>query len=297
MSAGGRPTGGRTGALRAGNVIRPCTRPPRAVNRSRACGYSPHASPLIHLRTHPGRLRRDWNLRRGAITAVATNDVHGSEEHGLTKAPRTPSDVPEPDIPGPDAADRDEAEDRRLLEAVAQGDRAAFERLFRRYHRRVQGFVRRMIDRPDVVDEVVNDTLYAVWGSAGAFAGRSSAKTWILGIAYRQALKALRGRKRHERLSDGDAPLETVREDFAARDPEAQALADDAVTGVERALATLGSDHRAVVELTALGHSGQEIADIVGCPVGTVKTRMFHARRKIQALLGDEASVRDTADA
>lgn len=168
------------------------------------------------------------------------------------------------------------------LKAVATGDRTAFEWLFRRYHDRVQCFVRRMIDRPDLVDEVVNDTLFAVWCSAGAFAGRSSVSTWIFGIACRRALAGIDGRGRHERLSDGDERLGELGESSPGGDPESLAVADSHVDALERALSTLGTERRAVVELTALGHSQKEIASAIDCPVGTVKTRLFHARRQLR---------------
>src|SRR6218665_615465 len=89
--------------------------------------------------------------------------------------------------------DEDEdARDRAELRAAAAGDRAAFERLYRRYFPRLARFLRRFSARADLVEDVVNRTLWVVWTKAGEFRGESRAGTWITGIAYRSMLKALR---------------------------------------------------------------------------------------------------------
>src|SRR5512134_3594333 len=82
--------------------------------------------------------------------------------------------------------------ERQLLRRVADGDRQAFQTLYLAYHRRLARFLTRVTRRYDVAEEVINDTLWVVWCKAGQFRGESQVSTWIMGIAYRRALKALR---------------------------------------------------------------------------------------------------------
>ena len=79
-----------------------------------------------------------------------------------------------------------------LLRQVAAGDRTAFKELYLIYHRRLARFLMRMTSRHDLIEEVINDTLWTVWLKAGDFRGDSLVSTWIVGITYRRALKALR---------------------------------------------------------------------------------------------------------
>jgi RNA polymerase sigma factor (sigma-70 family) len=166
-----------------------------------------------------------------------------------------------------------------LLRRVATQDRRAFEALYRLYHRRLFSYLFKLTRRGEMVEELVNDVLLAVWRGADRFDGRSRPSTWIFGIAYHKALKAL---ARRAPAGDGISRVEPE----AAEGPEGL-LARREVAGVlGRALATLPPEQRAVVELTYYYElSYPEIAQIVGCPVNTVKTRMFHARRKLRELL------------
>ncbi len=159
----------------------------------------------------------------------------------------------------------------------------AFERLYRRYYGRVFGFAGRVTGRLDLAEEVVDDTMLTVWRKADSFAGRSRASTWILGIAYRKALKAGRRRWPEEESVD----LETIADPRQAAGLERIFSRDQ----VARALDRLSPEQRAVVELTYLhGYKYTEIAEIAGCPVGTVKTRMRHAREKLRQALADLAT-------
>ncbi|GMG84665.1 sigma-70 family RNA polymerase sigma factor [Paralimibaculum aggregatum] len=173
--------------------------------------------------------------------------------------------------------------DTALLAATARGDRTAFERLFRRYHGPVFGFALRLTGRPDLADEVVGDTMMTVWRKAEGFEGRAKPSTWIFGIAYRVAAKA-RGRRAKDSLHDElDDQFPAARSGTEAMEAVFDAKA------VRAALATLPVEQRATVELTYFyGYRLTEIAEITDCPVGTVKTRMFHARAKLRALLGGD---------
>jgi len=171
-----------------------------------------------------------------------------------------------------------ECGEHELLKRVAAQDREALRELYLLYCPRLARFLRRMTYRQDLVDELINDTLMVVWDKAASFRGDSLVSTWIMGIAYRRGLNLLRTEQRaHERMV-----LPTI-EEQPVRDPADHA---DLAELLEQALATLSADQRAVLELTYyLGHSCREIAAIMGCPINTVKTRMFHARNKLRTLV------------
>ena len=167
------------------------------------------------------------------------------------------------------------ARELELLRQVAAGDRTAFKELYLIYHRRLARFLMRMTSRHDLIEEVINDTLWTVWLKAGDFRGDSLVSTWIVGITYRRALKALR---RH-----GTARPMLV-EDVAVA-PDVQ-LETENREWLGLALAELPLEQRMVMEFSYLmGHSCEEIAQIMQCPVNTVKTRMFHAREKLRRSL------------
>ena len=173
-------------------------------------------------------------------------------------------------------------DDELLIARTAEGDLAAFEELYARYSRRLFGFALRLTRSPDLVEEVVNDTLLALWRSAGRFDGRSKGSTWIFGIAYRKALRALSRRRTGTTLEEAGYDRAV---DPGER-PDAACERREAASTLESALRELPQEQRAVVELTFFqGLSYPEIASIVDCPVNTVKTRMFHARRKLRAAL------------
>jgi RNA polymerase sigma-70 factor (ECF subfamily) len=176
------------------------------------------------------------------------------------------------------AADEPEA---RLVARIAAGERPAFDALYRLYHPRLARFLHRMTRRPGLVEELLNDTMLVVWRRAGRYDGSSKVSTWVFGIAYRVALKALR------RL---DEPVEDAGDEPAAADheqPEHQIGRLQLNALLLRALDGLSAEHRAVVDLAYFHGMGcREIAAVVDCPVDTVKTRMFHARRRLRLLLG-----------
>lgn len=168
------------------------------------------------------------------------------------------------------------------LSAVAAQDREAFDRLYREYYPRLMDFLARVIGQSGLAEEVVNDTMYVVWSRASTFAGRSKVSTWIFGIAYKQAIKRLEreGRQRFDRLPEDWEVLA----DNLSTDSEISKL--QLQESLDKAMQRLSESHRSVVELTyQFGYSYLEIADIIGCPVNTVKTRMFHARAQLRRIL------------
>ena len=176
-------------------------------------------------------------------------------------------------------------EEVRLLQRVARGELRAFETLYRAYHPRLTRFLTGMLRKPELVEEVVNDTLVAIWRKPDAFQGASKVSTWIFAIAYRKALKARR--RADEPLEDKGAELRESGEEGA----EQQLKRAQTRTALLQAMSGLSADHRAVVDLTYFHEFGyREIAEIMACPVDTVKTRMFHARRALKAALAGTLS-------
>jgi RNA polymerase sigma-70 factor (ECF subfamily) len=176
-------------------------------------------------------------------------------------------------------------QDQALITRIASGDRRAFELLFTKYGERVFRYAHRLISDVTKAEEVTNDVMLEVWKTAVRFEGRSKVSTWILGITRHLALNAVR-RKTLDTVDMDDAPelADSVQVE-AAVEHDRSVLAE----GLRAALGQLSPDHRDVVELTFFhGCSYQEIAEIVGCPEGTVKTRMYHAKRQLQELLGGE---------
>jgi len=180
--------------------------------------------------------------------------------------------------------DTPEAADVALIGRIAEGDVAAFDALFRRYGPRIRRFVGTLMRRHHLTDEILNDTMLAIWLRAGTFNMRSKVSTWVLGIALRRGLKAV---ERSERLNA--FALDEIEIEASSSGPEEQVSRKELRACLDRAMKSLSPEHRAVVELTYFeGYSYREIASIVGCPPDTVKTRMFHARRRLKALLADQ---------
>lgn len=173
--------------------------------------------------------------------------------------------------------------ERELLRRVSAGDRDAFRDLYLRYHRRLARFLTRLTNRYEDAEEIINDTLWIVWQRAGEFRNASRVSTWIMGIAYRRALNMLRRATTHDRVMKLEiAEGEPTASDSAQQLEERQLL--------DAGLAQLPLEQRLVLEFTYyLDHSCEEIAEIMDCPVNTVKTRMFNARRKLRVMLKDSA--------
>jgi RNA polymerase sigma factor (sigma-70 family) len=173
--------------------------------------------------------------------------------------------------------------DLALLDAIRGGDRGAFEELYKLYHPRLTRFLMNLVHRPALVEEVLDDTMMVVWQRPHSFQGASKFSTWLFAIAYRMAMKGLRrqdeaveDRERDERASE-------------ALNPEDEADHQRLNRLLMEALEQLSPAHRAVVDLTYFHDLGyQEIAQVLECPVDTVKTRMFYARRHLKRHLAGE---------
>jgi RNA polymerase sigma-70 factor (ECF subfamily) len=187
----------------------------------------------------------------------------------------------------PDSRQSADLRERELLSRVARGDRDAFRELYLAYHRRLARFLTRMTRRREDAEEIISETLWIVWQRAADFRDASRVSTWIMGIAYHRALNMIRRAATQQRallLEAADG------EPFAA--DAAQATADRQL--LERGLAQLPLEQRLVLEFTYyMDRSCEEIAQIMDCPVNTVKTRMFNARRKLKVILIQAGASRD----
>jgi RNA polymerase sigma-70 factor (ECF subfamily) len=171
-----------------------------------------------------------------------------------------------------------DATDRMLLQRMSTGDRTALAVLYRSYNGRLCRFLSRLTRRTDVIEEVINDCFWIAWQKSGSFHGDSRVSTWIMGIAYRCGLKALRQHGDEsvadDSVPEGRTPAHNPDEDRELRD------------WLSRGLDHLSADQRVVVELVyGVGHTLDEVATIMQCPVGTVKARLFHARVKLRNVL------------
>ena len=168
--------------------------------------------------------------------------------------------------------------DVECLRRIAHQDRDALARLYRAYQPRLARFLRRVTTRDGLIEEVINDTFWVVWQKAGQYRGAARVSTWIMGIAYRQALKALRDGD-DPSLHDAGADLETL----LVAEPDGERETRD---WLDKALRRLPEDLRLTVELVyGQGHTLEETAAIMDCPVGTAKSRLFHARVRLRNLL------------
>jgi len=160
--------------------------------------------------------------------------------------------------------------DTQLLSRISDRDRGAFHRLFERHSDRVYRFALALTRSPHLAEEVLQETMMAVWKGAKRFKGRSKVTTWILGIAKNQAYNLLRREERGKRL-----PASVDRTPDPAEEVEMSVR-------VERSLDTLPEAQREVLHLVFYENlSVRETAELLGIPEGTVKSRMYHARKNL----------------
>jgi len=171
--------------------------------------------------------------------------------------------------------------DERLVEQVAAGDRVAMQVLYARHHLRVYRFVLRIVNDAATAEDLTSDAFLDVWKDASRFKGRSQVSTWILSIARYKALAALR-RRTNDRLDNVIAC--SIPDD--ADGPEAILQKENESAILRQCLTQLSPAHREVIDLVYYHEKSiAEVAEIIGAPQNTVKTRMFHARKRIAALL------------
>jgi RNA polymerase sigma-70 factor (ECF subfamily) len=171
--------------------------------------------------------------------------------------------------------------DEVLIQRIARGDRLAMQVLFARHHVRVFRFVLRQVRNETVAEDMISEVFLEVWRQAGKFEGRSAVSTWLLAIARYKALSEIR-RRREEWLDEEVAEAIEDQGD----DPEVAVQKKDKSEALRKCLSALTAEHREVIDLVYYHEkSVEEVAEIVGIPENTVKTRMFYARKKLGELL------------
>ncbi|MEO0971995.1 MAG: sigma-70 family RNA polymerase sigma factor [Pseudomonadota bacterium] len=185
--------------------------------------------------------------------------------------------------------------DLDLLDRIRRGDPRALHCLYLAHRPRMTRLALRIVASRDDAEEVVNDTFFVVWRSVERFEARSKVSTWLLGITHRLALKHLERERTQLRLATQSMPYEAL-VNALEETPSVNRSDDPAgnLIGAELtrvALDALPPQQRVAAELVLLrGHSYQEVALIEGCPVNTVKTRVFHARRRMRQALAEGAA-------
>lgn len=169
-----------------------------------------------------------------------------------------------------------DVDDVQLLRRIAAQDKDALALLYREYHRRLARFLNRFTRRDDLIEEVVNDTFMVVWKKAAEFRGDARVSTWLMGIAYRVTLRALR---------DGGLEHDSLAPDFDSHAVE-PFVDHEQADWLDKGFSRLSAEQRLVMELAyVMGHSLEEIAQITESSVSTVKARMFHARVKLRNVM------------
>lgn len=169
-----------------------------------------------------------------------------------------------------------ESSDETLLKQIAElRDYQALQALYNRYRHSVGSFLFRKFGEGQQADEIFNDVMLTVWQKAPDFRSESKVSTWIFGIAYRVCLSHSRKEKKHR---------DHLEIDVLERMPES--VESEGVEQLKSAVAQLSEHHRTVVELAYFhGFSLNEISDIADCPVNTVKTRLYYARKQLKSVM------------
>jgi RNA polymerase sigma-70 factor (ECF subfamily) len=175
----------------------------------------------------------------------------------------------------------------RLIAAIAKADLEAFERLHRRYDKRVFQYAYTFLRDRTAAEEVATDTMMAVWHGAADFQGRSRVSTWILGITRHKALDAVRARGR-------PSPQVSIDEAMHLSDAKpgpAETLAVGQQAALTRqALAMLSADHQEILRLVFYEELPyEEIASLLRIPSNTVKTRVYYAKQRLKQAFGQLA--------
>jgi RNA polymerase sigma-70 factor, ECF subfamily len=174
--------------------------------------------------------------------------------------------------------------DENLVAAVAGGDEAALAELYDRYSRPAYALAVRILRDPALAQDALQDAFLAVWRTAAAFdPGRASAQTWLLTLVHRRAVDVVR---REERRRTDPLPEQLPQSLEGGADEEADLR--ERRRRVQAALARLADDQRQALELAYYGGLSQsELAERLGVPLGTIKSRMYVALGKLRELLDE----------
>ena len=184
----------------------------------------------------------------------------------------------------------DDRIDLELHRAVIRGDRDAFEELYRRYAPAAYGLALRVTGQDSLAQEVVHDGFLALWRAPEAYdATRGPFRTFFLSLVHHRAVDTVRREERLRRRGERASNLEPVTGEDVAEDVVEDAYLSTRRKEIGEALKTLPPDQRTVVELAYFGgYTQARIAEELGIPVGTVKTRTLAAMRKLRRMLARE---------
>ena len=194
--------------------------------------------------------------------------------------------------PPPPSSDSDS--DAVLVQRAVAGDQRAFELLVIKYQRRLQRLIGRLVRDTDLVEDIAQETFIRAYRALPQFRGESQFYTWLYRIAVNTAKKFLQERKRSPTMSDraflpnedNDETFRVVVEPIDDETPESVLAAKEIAAAVNSGLAALPLDLRQALTLREIeGLSYEEIAAVMDCPMGTVRSRIFRARELISAKL------------
>ena len=167
-----------------------------------------------------------------------------------------------------------------LLPRIAQGDRAALAALYQALERPVFRFIRSRLNDSDAAADLLQDVFIDIWRAAARFEGRAKVQTWVFGIAHRKIIDHLR---KHGRVDVTDDLPDTADD---SPDMASCIAAGQEAAHVRACLETLSDGHRSVVALTFYDDlSSPEVAAVTGLPEGTVRSRLFHAKKLLMRCL------------
>ena len=193
--------------------------------------------------------------------------------------------APEPQVPAADS-------DALLVQRAVQGDQHAYELLVIKYQRRIERLIARMVRDVDAVEDIAQETFIRAWRALPKFRGEAQFYTWLYRIAVNTAKKALMERKRDPLVSEhafksADDENETSRTEnelTTSETPEALLASKEIAAAVNSAMDALPAELRQAISLREIeGLSYEEIAEMMNCPIGTVRSRIFRAREAISA--------------
>jgi RNA polymerase sigma-70 factor (ECF subfamily) len=188
-------------------------------------------------------------------------------------------------------SDAGDSDDLAALAAMRAGDQAGLRWLHARYGRSLLTYATALVADPGRAEEVVQDVLVAAWRGAARFEGRGTVRGWLFSVARRRAISAYHADM--SRYEFGEEHLDSLEDTEPGPEPVALARADLRV--VADAIGRLPAHHREVLVLAGVEQlTGPQISDLLGVPVGTVKSRLSLARRSLARLLAD-MEVRDEA--
>ena len=194
-----------------------------------------------------------------------------------------------PSAPAPSPADTDQI----LVERSVAGDQKAYELLVLKYQRRIERLIGRMVRDTDLVEDIAQETFIRAYRALGQFRGEAQFYTWLYRIAVNTAKKALVDLKRDPVVSESalrggsdeeDETSGVENELTSAETPETILAAKEIAATVNSAMEALPEELRQAVTLREIeGLSYEEIAEVMNCPIGTVRSRIFRAREAISA--------------